>query len=192
MKTILWHSHPTVTALLLLRDPSRLPLATKAVQCFEAQDWPLRNLLVVNTTSTALTPQDLWLPARALGWLKNMAVACATGEWCVWWSDDAWFAPGYLRAHMEAAGKKRITVASKVSAYGVDSQRRLDYRQGTLTGFFRLTAPEYPDDGADEPFSRKFDDCYCLDCRELVLKFVREHSASLGRLPQDQLPAHPS
>lgn len=159
---IVWHSYPTVSALLVLSDSSRFPLARKAVDCFDAQNWPHRSLVLINSTGQPFRDGEIMVPRKDTEALRSLAVECAHGEWCVWWADDCWFSPDYIRAHMLVSAKERQTTVRTVTFYAVDSQRKAIGRMNTLTGFFRLC-----------PQPREI---HVLDGRELVLHFTREAS----------------
>lgn len=160
---IVWHNYPTVSALLVLCDSSRFPLARRAVECFAAQEWPHRNLVIVNSTGQSFMSGEICVPRKGTEALRKLAVECAHGEWCVWWSDECWFAPTYIHAHMLASSRERQTIVRTVTSYAVDSQRQALSRMEDLTGFFRL---------CQNP--KEF---HVIDGRELVLHFIRERTS---------------
>jgi len=100
-------------------------------------------------------------PHKSFEFLKKVAIDCAEGEWCVWWADDCWFAPGYVRAHMRAADKLRYTQAWEVTACAAGTGRVTTCRVNNLTGFFR--------------FNPRPKECHVIDGREMVLRWVHEH-----------------
>jgi hypothetical protein len=141
---IVWHTHPYVSGLLCLTEPSRLVLAQKAVDCFVQQNWAHRELVVLNATGQALP--RLKHPGCGLRTvsllpksdLLQLAGSLAEGEWCVTWRDDCWFEPDYIRAVMDAADKRHVVVASPISVYSLTEQRRQDARTDLLSCWFRL------------------------------------------------------
>jgi len=102
---------------------------------------------------------EIRVPRKNDAALRSLAVECAHGEWCVWWADDCWFAPTYIRAHMLASEKECQTSVRTVTGYAVDTQRQTTCRVEYLTGFFRLGKPRQT---------------RTIDGRELVLHFIRE------------------
>jgi len=174
---ISWHTHPLVSVLLITTSPSRRALVEQAIACFEAQDWPLRELVLINGTGYPFHiahGQQVRVGAKSPGTLKNMALECAQGEWCVWWDDACWFEPGYISLHMVSASKPRVTVAGILRVYNVGTQQEQVVHAGQLAGFFRLQSRRYLENGDDEQFFSQFLEKRVLDASEHVLKFVHE------------------
>jgi len=101
--------NPTVVAVMLTRD--RHELAKKAVQCFDAQTYPLASLLVFDTGEQHLEmehqPQELWCDAREfrgepIGTLRNAAITLAVNaDVIVHWDDDDYAHPNRITEQLE-------------------------------------------------------------------------------------------
>ena len=176
---ISWHTHPLVSVLMVTTSPSRRALATQAVACFETQNWPLKELVIVDTTDFPCTLRScryIHVQVNTPGALKNMALQIATGEWCLWWDDTCWFEPDYVALHMANASKTRVTVAGIIQVCDADTLEHRVARTGQLAGFFRLQPYRYPVNGDEEQFWGQFPEKRVLDASEQVLKFVRERA----------------
>jgi len=94
---------PVVVATLLTgKCPERIKMAKIAVECFFAQDYSHRELLIVNHGEESLgfpdareymVTRDVY---RTLGDLRNYAMECAQPNLVVTWDDDDWYAPNYI------------------------------------------------------------------------------------------------
>jgi glycosyltransferase involved in cell wall biosynthesis len=94
-------SAPLVSCVMPTRD--RRDLALQAIQYFLRQDYPQRELVIVDVGAEPLTvPADdrirtLRLPAPAsLGRKRNLGAEQSRGEIIVHWDDDDWYAPDRL------------------------------------------------------------------------------------------------
>ena len=100
---------PLVSCLMLTRERRRF--AAAAVACFERQDYPARELVVLDDGDEPvvdLLPPDpriryvrLDRPARSLGAKRNAACEIARGQILVHWDDDDWHAPWRLSHQVE-------------------------------------------------------------------------------------------
>lgn len=157
---MIWHTHPFISCLLLVTDATRIGMALRAVECFNQQTWPLKELVVVNTTGRGLGIKSLDILPKSASVLRNMAEECAKGEWCVLWRDDCWFDPGYISAVMAEAGKDHVVTASPISVYRVSDKRQHPVHTDELKVWFRLK-------------QLKVMELRAVEAHELVLKFVR-------------------
>jgi glycosyltransferase involved in cell wall biosynthesis len=100
---------PLVTCIMPTCD--RLAFARNSVRLFEAQDYPRRELVVVDDSadgrlesSLPADPRIRYLPARpgeSIGVKRNRACAAAAGEYIAHWDDDDWYGPRRLSAQLE-------------------------------------------------------------------------------------------
>jgi len=104
--------------------------ALNSIYCFIRQTWPVKELIVVNSTGVALAPPNadiqevVGLPLP-YGELRNQALALATGEWIFNWLPDAWYAPEYLDTLLGKAN------GANVLLYGQD-RRFCGYAKAAL------------------------------------------------------------
>jgi glycosyltransferase involved in cell wall biosynthesis len=99
-------SSPLVSCIMPTRD--RRELALQAIEYFLRQDWPERELLIVDDGAEPLpVPQDeriryirLAGPAT-IGHKRNLAVEQSRGEILVHWDDDDWYAPDRIRHQIQ-------------------------------------------------------------------------------------------
>jgi O-antigen biosynthesis protein len=109
---------PLISCIMPTADrPAFIPLS---VRSFLAQDWPNRELLVVDDGRDAVDDlvagvpgvRYLRLPQRAsIGAKRNLACRQARGELIVHWDDDDWYAPSRLtwQATPIVAGRADVT-----------------------------------------------------------------------------------
>src|SRR5262249_59470665 len=103
---------PLVSCLMLSRG-ERFP-ALHAIECFQRQTYPHRELVVVidrpkGTLAEHIAELDdsrirvvTSTEERALGQLRNLAVASAQGEYVCNWDDDDLSAPDRIQAQLDA------------------------------------------------------------------------------------------
>ncbi|MFZ4719318.1 MAG: glycosyltransferase family 2 protein [Ilumatobacteraceae bacterium] len=106
-----------VSCLMVTRD--RVELARRAVDCFAAQTWPDKELVIVDDGDADYAPMiapyvDRGLAiryvkltpehGRLLGSLRNLSIDHAAGEWCLQWDDDEWYHPDRIATQMRARG----------------------------------------------------------------------------------------
>ncbi len=112
-------SSPLVTAITPTRQ--RPEFALQAVRYFLAQDYPARELLVLEDGTPSLAgrlPEDpriryvaTWAAARSIGAMRNEACRLARGDIVAHWDDDDWYGPERLSRQAAAivAGSADIT-----------------------------------------------------------------------------------
>jgi glycosyltransferase involved in cell wall biosynthesis len=95
--------YPLISCIMPTRD--RTSFATQAIRYFQRQDYPNRELIVVDDGSDQLVPLGddrirYLRPSRRLsiGAKRNLACRAARGELIAQWDDDDWYAPGRLSA----------------------------------------------------------------------------------------------
>lgn len=108
---------PRVSCLMVTADRRRL--TERSVDCFLAQTYPNRELVIVDDGSEdyapilARVPADRLIhhrlpknPATTLGELRNLSLDLARGALMAHWDDDDWFAPQRLARSVETLGDK--------------------------------------------------------------------------------------
>jgi glycosyltransferase involved in cell wall biosynthesis len=99
---------PLVTCVMPTRD--RADFALQAIRYFQRQDYPARELLVVDDGTDRLEsrlPDDGRIryirspTGESIGGKRNRACAEAHGELIAQWDDDDWYAPARLRRQIE-------------------------------------------------------------------------------------------
>lgn len=99
-------SPPLVSCIMPTRD--RRELALQAIEYFLRQDWPERELVIIDDGAEPLpVPEDgriryLRLPDPvSIGHKRNLAVEQSRGEIVVHWDDDDWYAPDRIRHQIQ-------------------------------------------------------------------------------------------
>jgi O-antigen biosynthesis protein len=110
---------PLVSAIMPTRD--RPEFALQAVRYFLAQDYPNKELLVLEDGAPTLAgrlPEDPRIryvatgaPSRSIGTMRNEACKLASGEIVAHWDDDDWYGPERLSRQVAAirAGRADVT-----------------------------------------------------------------------------------
>lgn len=101
----------SVTAVMITgHRPERRRLACVAVDCFKAQRYDERELVIINTGQplrvTGPNIRELIVDQGddfKLGDLRNVALEAARGDWVIQWDDDDWHHPERIQAQMECA-----------------------------------------------------------------------------------------
>lgn len=101
-------AEPRVSCLMPTADRRRfVPLA---VRCFLAQDWPNRELVILDDGVEPVAdllpshPDIRYLrlpPGNSLGVKRNLCAEAASGELLMHWDDDDWMAPHRIRSQVE-------------------------------------------------------------------------------------------
>jgi glycosyltransferase involved in cell wall biosynthesis len=158
-----------VSCLMVTRN--RAALSQQAVDCFAAQTWPCRELVIIDDGEQDYTPflepyvrdghairylrrrED---PSLRLGALRNASIDAALGPWCMQWDDDEWYHPERISTQMAAVGDAagvalRWTLVSVGSARHGDLVFRADAGIATPgTILHRRDAARYPNLGRGE------------------------------------------
>lgn len=105
---------PSVTAVMLTGlHRERYSMARIAIECFRAQTYPNRNLLILNHGEESLASKDprvrevRFVKSRwqTVGDLRNLGLELATGDFIINWDDDDWHHPRRIEVQMEAQGE---------------------------------------------------------------------------------------
>ena len=119
-------AQPLISCLCVTRD--RVDLLSCAIECFQRQTWPSRELVIVCEDDDSDTVRYLGQieddriqmriipaqPKRSLGVLRNLSIDRANGEYICQWDDDDWCHPQRLARQLEylqASGKGACVLA---------------------------------------------------------------------------------
>lgn len=103
---------PLVSCVMVTgKSPQREALARVAIQSYQQQDYPNRELVIVNDGEFSLACDDPTIreirvpttPRLSLGELRNIGLEEARGDWICQWDDDDYSGPGRIRLQLEAA-----------------------------------------------------------------------------------------
>ena len=175
---------PPVSCLCVTHD--RVPLLRGAVACFQAQDWPSRELLVCHEPGDRATAayaaglddprvRTIVFPNRpriTLGEKRNIALAAASGTWFATWDDDDWSSPSRLSSQMEVllqSGAPACTLRNIVAFDNIGGRAYLTKSrpwEPTLVAL-RAAMPPYPHVPIGEDFPAV--DAFSLEGRLVVL-----------------------
>lgn len=101
---------PLVSAIMVTgKTPARAPFARAAIRSFQLQNWPNKELVIVNDSQQPLFFQaelppnvrEVMANKQPLGELRNVGLAAAQGEWVMQWDDDDWSHPDRMSWMME-------------------------------------------------------------------------------------------
>lgn len=97
---IAWHLFPFITGLMVTTVPERHALAVESVKDFLGQDWPHKELVIVNATELSFPRgQTIFeIRARSAENLWELGLAKCRGEWVADWQDDCRYSLRYLHA----------------------------------------------------------------------------------------------
>ncbi len=151
---------PLVSCLMVTAN--RASLARRAIQCFLAQTWSNRELIIVDdgsedyrdllpaaldSTSNQAGPgappiryeRIAHNPLRRLGDLRNMTLDLARGDYCTQWDDDEWYHPERIARQVEAlerAGASAGVCMLRDTLMHLDMPELVDhpYRTGLRSG----------------------------------------------------------
>lgn len=106
--------HLVSAVMITGKDEGRSFMAKQAIDCFLVQDWPHRELIILNTGKTSLWDKTHVLPsgvtvkeirledaAVPLGELRTIASSYASGKWIAQWDDDDLYAPHRISLQMK-------------------------------------------------------------------------------------------
>jgi hypothetical protein len=129
---------------------NRTRFLPRAIDCFLKQDYPHKQLLIVEEETRSLDSKDLpdnivylWSPDTiyaSIGAKRNAMCAAAAGELIAHWDDDDWHAPHRISTQVEAmcsqsarlCGTDRLVFYNGERAYLFQTVRRPWLAGGTL------------------------------------------------------------
>jgi glycosyltransferase involved in cell wall biosynthesis len=130
-------AEPTVLASCIMPTADRRALVPEAIRQFLAQDYPNRELIVVDdgTDSIAdLIPPDpsiryYRLPARlSLGAKRNLAVERARGDVILHWDDDDWRSKRWVRSQVTTLMSEQADICGLDRVLFYDREARRGWR----------------------------------------------------------------
>jgi hypothetical protein len=162
---------PPVTAVMITGlHRERYGMARVAIECFKAQTYPNKNLLIVNHGVQPLAsgdPRIVELRLQKSRWqtvgdLRNLALEHATGDFVINWDDDDWHHPRRIEVQMGARGDDTaVLLKTRVHHSLVNGcSRYAEYPRGAEATILhpRNTAYRYPSmlRGSDSVFANRF------------------------------------
>ena len=163
-----------VTAVMITGlHERRYPLARIAIECFRAQTYPSRELLIVNHGSLALNPGDATIrelriakgPGDTVGDLRNFALDEARGDLIICWDDDDWYSPDRIdtqvAAYRQSSGDCAVVLRNGIRFNLIDRcakyVRRPDGMPGSILHSIKVPF-RYPSlvTGSDQLFLDRF------------------------------------
>lgn len=113
--------------------PQQITAARSSVECFFAQNWPFKELVVYNATRHRLIPWwkrrahalEIRLKLRLPGQMLGLCAENANGEWLVNWSPDCWYDPEYLGTLMQHRHKSRLVLLRNKQVYSLKDKKVL-------------------------------------------------------------------
>lgn len=177
-----WPEHPYITVYMVVRSPAERTAAERAIAHFYWQDWPVKQLVIVNATAVPFgdDPQikELRLRGQSLGAMKNAAIMAADGEWCFPWPIDAWYDSNYLTFMMRGAEPTGAVALKNPLVEAGDRSIETTLSRVSFFGFFkhRLNLPSYGDDGSDNDFLKRLEKPQIVQQVEPVAKLMTSAS----------------
>ncbi|GAB3126354.1 glycosyltransferase [Novispirillum itersonii] len=120
-------------ASCIMPTSGRRAFLPQAIRLFQAQDWPSKELIVLDNGAQPvadLLPDDPAIryvreqPGQPLGQLRNRACAEARGEFLLHWDDDDWYAPWRIRYQVDALRNSDADICGIDRVYFMDEERR--------------------------------------------------------------------
>jgi hypothetical protein len=134
---------PLVTAVMITgMHEARYALARVAIDCFRAQSYRNRELLIINHGPVSLDTGEPWLrelrvrksPRDTVGDLRNFAITEARGEFVMTWDDDDWHGPRRME----------IQMAARRPGAAVVLQNQIRYNLLNRSGFYETVPSGIP------------------------------------------------
>ncbi|MGA7411470.1 MAG: glycosyltransferase family A protein, partial [Bryobacteraceae bacterium] len=162
---------PPVTAVMITGlHRERYGMARVAIECFKAQTYPNKNLLIVNHGEQSLVSGDArifelrlnksrW---QTVGDLRNLALEHATGDYVVNWDDDDWHHPRRIEVQMQARGEDTAVLLRTRIHHSLMNgcSRYAEYPRGAEASILhpRKVPYRYPGmlRGSDSVFAKRF------------------------------------
>lgn len=128
--------YPLVSALMIVRRP-RVKRLLRAIDCFKAQTYPYKELIIINNARTQFEASELNIEAQSdvfmvdtpselvTGQARNYAISAANGQILAQFDMDCWHSPERLEAQIAtmANNSAHICVLSKCLQYSFNSGR---------------------------------------------------------------------
>lgn len=162
--------------------PQQITAARASIECFFGQNWPNKELVVFNATRHPLVPFHLrWrqkrfveikLKPRFPAEMIALCVENANGEWVMNWMPDCWYAPEYMRTHMDHRAKNRLLVLRHKQVYSLKDHKLLVVSNDSVLcwSYYRHLRVDF-----GRPILDQFEDVAYMDNpANLVVKFASE------------------
>jgi len=162
--------------------PQQIIAARASADCFFAQSYPFKELVIFNATPYALS--RWWPPRRKCLEIRlkprsptQMVAIClenSNGEWCANWLPDCWYGPEYLNVHMQHRDKQRIVLFRHKQVYSLKDKKLVLVSNDSVLcwSFYR----HFPIDlESKQPLVEQFGNRMEIDNpAQLIVKFARE------------------
>ena len=128
---------PLVSCVMPTKD--RRAWVGQAIEYFLRQDWPSRELVVLDDGATSVADLVPDLPSiryhrlarrTVLGAKRNLAVEIAKGDLIAHWDDDDWYSSGRLTAQVRELNRAGADLVGTPSLAFYDPARALTWRYG--------------------------------------------------------------
>ena len=192
---------PLVSCIMPTHD--RRAFVTRALRCFEQQDYPALELIVVDDgvdsvadlASTVPNARYWRLPEKQpIGAKRNFACEVAKGTFIIHWDDDDWYPPSRVRRQITPLldGTRWISGTSLAYYYDEAADRAFCYR-GRATPCAWMAGLAYPKSlwarrpfepiqiGEDVRFLKNIPASALADLRDPALYVASIHSANSAR-----------
>lgn len=167
-----------VSGLMVIDRPALLDFARVAQECFFRQTWPLKQLVVFNTTDRALnrwpnrSVREIRLRRLPRPLMLRILRENADGEWCVIWDADCWYDPSVIGRHMLEAERDTAVLFRHTTAYSLADRKAYVISDDRILhgSFLRLAKLDF-----EQPFYRQTPRLKMLDApAHCVVKFVNK------------------
>jgi glycosyltransferase involved in cell wall biosynthesis len=133
---------PKVSCLMVTAN--RKNLFRRSLLCFKNQTYPNRELVIVDDGEQDLWPvmadfpEDKMTYLNLLGYLRNVALNAASGEFVTQWDDDDWYHPDRIRAQAEVLLKGYDMCCLSSTLVHIDTDSFFNH---PFVSFFRRGVP---------------------------------------------------
>lgn len=180
----------------LMVTANRRTLAERSINCFLSQQYPNREMVIVDDGEEDYAPILAAIPAerlihhrlvkdpqRTLGDLRNLSLDIARGTLLAQWDDDDWFDPERLSRQYSALGDKAACWTAATLVHLDDPEWLERPYIGHISGGAPSTILHVRDDSMRYPSERKGEDSTYRDAwiKRGVATMGREWSALLIR-----------
>jgi hypothetical protein len=150
---------------MVTRSPGRRDFAAEAIQCYRAQNWRSRELLIANATGTPFNFSDediveLMFPDYAkVHEMKNTLIATASGEWMVNWMDDCVYDKTFIQQHVATVKHDTVNVFLNNFAFDCSTKRYVEVPSHWYhsISFSRMAQSRYPETGNEADIISQFE-----------------------------------
>ena len=165
---------------MVLDRPQQATAARASIECFFAQKWPHKELIIFNSTGHRLVDSCPWryreieLRQRQPAQMLSLCFENSNGEWCLHWMPDCWYHSKYTEYHMAHRHKTHLTVLRNHRVFDLKNKRLVPSSDKTAVhwSFYRHFAVELE---SAVPLEKQFNVVDELDNPSgLVVQFARE------------------